>query len=278
MKSEEVFSAASAAHPGLEAALERFHAFVEPYMCMEPEHAARIKLKYDHTLRVLENARRIVEDDDPLPDRRECVLTAALFHDIGRFPQYERYHTFHDPGSLNHAHLGARTLQRHDLLRDYSYADRRFIKAAVILHNRKLLPPAIPQHIRAAVNVVRDADKLDILKVMLDTFAAEGEDDPVVVLHVKPHPEKYSRVVLDKAMQGIMGDYREMVWVNDFKILMLSWAYDLNFPSSRKVYLERGLLDGILAALPDVPEIRSLGRRVREYLEQANKKIGMEPV
>ena len=34
----------------------------------------------------------------------------ALFHDVGRFPQYARYKTFRDSISTNHAALGASVL------------------------------------------------------------------------------------------------------------------------------------------------------------------------
>ena len=39
--------------------------------------------------------------------------TAALFHDIGRFPQWKHYSTFVDSVSEDHALLGLEVLSRH---------------------------------------------------------------------------------------------------------------------------------------------------------------------
>ncbi len=63
-----------------------------------------------------------------------------------------------------------------------------------------------------------------------------------------------------------LAEYNDMVWINDFKLLICSWIYDLNFPATRRAVLERGYLDAILSLLPDIPEFTALGERLKQDL------------
>ena len=63
-----------------------------------------------------------------------------------------------------------------------------------------------------------------------------------------------------------MVNYQEMVWVNDFKLLLCSWIYDLNYPVSRRVVRERGYLEELLGYLPQNSEFKRLGEQLREDL------------
>ena len=56
-----------------------------------------------------------------------------------------------------------------------------------------------------------------------------------------------------------MVNYQEMVWVNDFKLLLCSWVYDLNYRVSRAVVRERGYLEELLGYLPRSPEFCGWG-------------------
>ena len=63
-----------------------------------------------------------------------------------------------------------------------------------------------------------------------------------------------------------MVNYQDMVWVNDFKLLLCSWVYDLNYGVSRVVVRERGYLEKLVGYLPRSPEFARLGRQLREDL------------
>ena len=70
----------------------------------------KIRLKYDHMLRVASRCAAIAESE------RECELPTdlawliGLVHDIGRFEQVRRYGTFVDSKSIDHAALSAELL------------------------------------------------------------------------------------------------------------------------------------------------------------------------
>lgn len=236
--------------------------------CNGDQARDNVELKRDHCLRVLDEARAIVDGLDLAPDDAAACLLAALYHDVGRFEQLRQFGTFNDSESMDHGALGARVLGSEPFLDGLPRDRRRQVRAAVAVHNRRFFPRAMEPRSALATRVVRDADKLDIFPVLLSHLAPGGPYDPVVVLGVRADPERYTPSVLADVMAGRLVDYREMVWTNDFKLILLSWVHDLNFPTARRALAERGHVRTIMDSLPDTPEFRALDRRLAAVLEE----------
>ncbi|MCA1945746.1 MAG: HD domain-containing protein [Desulfovibrio sp.] len=245
---------------------EVFEAFVARHCQGSAEDAFNIELKREHSWQVMANARAIAESL-ALPDapRRLCVA-AGLLHDFGRFPQYMQYKTFHDGKSENHARLGARHLRKERACAGMEARARRLVQAAVILHNRRELPRGISPVLRCLAEVVRDADKLDIIRVMAGHFSSPDASNPVVTLHVKEDPQAYTPALLETILQGKSGNYAAMQWTNDFKILLCGWVSQLTFSRSRTLLDEHGHIHRLLDTLPDLQAMRQLQEVVRTQL------------
>jgi putative nucleotidyltransferase with HDIG domain len=240
-----------------------FREYAQEFLVGSEFDMANVQLKIDHTMRVLEIARQITGSQG----QNVCLAElAALFHDVGRFPQYARYRTFHDQMSVNHAYQGVMTLKEHRVLADLPEATRRLVLGTVALHNRRSLPQGLAQEFKDLVKIVRDADKLDIFQVMLTHFKPGAKHNKVVNLELKPHLDNYTPELLARVRQGQMVNYQDMVWVNDFKLLLCSWIYDLNYGVSREIARERGYLEELLGYLPQSPELVRLGRQLRKDL------------
>lgn len=253
--------------PSLERCRLWFESFVDGFREGDPDDLRNVELKHEHSLEVLSIAGRLAPAALPDERLRRLGLVAALYHDCGRFPQYVRYRTFNDTESVNHGVLGARVLREEpDALEGLDPEARRLVLGTVFLHNRKALPPRLPEPLRMLLRVVRDSDKLDIMRVMLEHFAPDKPKNPVATLRLIDDPERYTPEILDSAMRRETPDYRSMRWLNDFKLLLLAWAYDLGHPKSRAVCRERGYVDQLAAVLPRRPEFEALLRQVRAYL------------
>jgi HD superfamily phosphodiesterase len=248
-----------------------FHEYTRKFLVGSEFDVANVQLKIDHTMRVLEFARQIAAAQSPHGVLTELVHLAALFHDVGRFPQYARYRTFHDQMSVNHAYQGVLTLKRERVLAELPQAARKLVLGAVALHNRRVLPRGLLQELEDLTRMVRDADKLDIIQVMLVHFRPGVRHNKVVNLELKPDPDKYTPAILSQVLKREMVNYQEMVWVNDFKLLLCSWIYDLTYPVSRRVFRERGYLEEILGYLPQTTEFKRLGQQLREDLNDREK-------
>ena len=245
--------------------------------------AAPLRLKVDHTFRVVEQAQAVVAS---LPDDREegcwsgndtvcrAAVLAALFHDCGRFPQFRRYRTFLDASSVNHAELSFHTMRDGEFLREESPRVRHLAQCAVLLHNRHRLSPLLASDARFVTDVVRDSDKLDIFRIMVGYLDNALPEKDAVLLHVKEDPDRWSPVVVEDVMQGRVVRYADLRFVNDFRLLLGTWMFELRFACTRRALADSGLMESVLSGLPDVPQLRPALEKLHGQLEYCRNGRG----
>jgi len=235
-----------------------FETYVAGFLTGDPEYDAHIALKKEHSLAVLAQAQTIVSTLALSPNLVQAAHLAALYHDAGRFPQYRRYRTFQDSRSENHAHLGVRSLRREKTLPPMAKDLRALVFGAVVMHNRRDVPARISPEQSIVTKVVRDSDKLDIIRIMLEYLRPGGKSSDVVTLHVADEPTRYSPEIVSQIHSGRIGDYSSMRFKNDFTLVVLSWVHDLNFNASRRTFLDKGYMEELFGFLPDTPELTEL--------------------
>lgn len=213
-------------------------------------HEPCLILKKEHTFRVLENTRKILSSLSLPPQEKYCAELTALYHDMGRFAQYEKYQTFLDKKSENHAYLAVKILKKHEPFLQEAKHIQKKVLTAVILHNALRLPK-LPEKYRLLCEIIRDADKLDIMYVMAMNFTQSLPEKDSVMLHVKDDPSAFSEHILHEAMQKHVIKYTDLVYVNDFKILLCAWVFSLYLPISKKLLKEQGFIHVILDSLPN---------------------------
>jgi hypothetical protein len=245
--------------------LRSFEAYVNGFLSGEPGADRNIELKREHSRKVLDEAAMIADDEGLTGRLARLARLAALLHDFGRFRQFAEYGTFIDKNSVNHGLLGCRELRASGFLQGLPEADRHLVRCVTAVHNRRFLPAGLPEDAGCLARLVRDADKLDIYRVMLEHFRPDGTVNHVVTLSKIDEPGAYSASVYEQARRG-QADYDEMVYVNDFKLLLLSWAHDLGFAATRRAFAERGYLDRLLETLPRDRRIGRLGEELRQAL------------
>lgn len=229
---------------------EWFAAYAARERARERRDPAPMDLKLKHTMAVLDNARRMAESEQFAPALARACLLAALYHDVARFEQYLRYRTFRDGESCNHALLGVKILKREARLAGESAATRAIVLTAVGLHNRFALPAHLPRETELAAHVVRDADKLDILRVMDEHLSGPGPYSPTVVLNLPDDPALAGQAVLRAALEGRVAAYADLRSVNDFRVLLNTWFFDMHFAASRRQFVTDGHARRLLEGLP----------------------------
>lgn len=211
-----------------------------------------LELKLEHTFMVLANAQDIIAGEALAQDTACGAWLGALYHDLGRFSQYARFHTFRDRDSCNHGLLGVKQLKRGAFLAAEEAPVRRLALLAVGLHNRYALPAGLAPRESCVARVVRDADKLDILRIMDAHLSGPGDYNPTVVLSLPDTDEFHSPRVIEAALAGRTAAYADLRTVNDFRLLLASWFFDLSFDSSRRRLARDGHARRLLAGLPPV--------------------------
>ena len=244
-----------------------FDHFTDSYRRSERGDVLPLNLKVEHTRAVLAHAQVLVREEKLPPDLGRAAVLAALFHDLGRFPQYQRWRTFRDTQSANHGFLGIKSLKEHGCLKGESPRVRALTLAAVAMHNRFALPQGISAELRLVTDVVRNADKLDIFRIMAGHLAGEAPYNEAVVLHVKDDADVWSPKVLDDALHGRVAAYADLTSINDLRILLGTWMYDLRFAATRRALAQSGLIPQLLAALPPAAPLQRVRQHLLEQLE-----------
>lgn len=253
-------------------ALNRLKNWFDSYCCSfstpVEKDQRNITSKQEHTYQVCLNSVRIAED---LKLGQQEVLIAeaiGLFHDIGRFPQYRQYRTFDDSISINHAALGVKVLLENTVLKDLSKHDQDLIVHAVTLHNVFALPEGLNEETLLFARVIRDADKVDIMRVVLNYFEQDRGSRAEAVSLGLPDLPGCSEPVLAALSRGEMSRKAEIKNQNDFKLLQLAWVYDINFTSALRMIQEQGTIDRIAALLPGSEDVYRAIDRVREHVSR----------
>lgn len=246
--------------------VDAFTTFAASHLKNETIHDYHIQLKTDHSLRVLENGRVIIDGEGITGHTADLCLLASLYHDIGRFPQFSTYGTYKDADSTNHGRLGVLTLRDHALPDTVSQADWRTIRAAVGLHNVKTLNPRLPEKLATVTKVVRDADKIDIYPVIIDHLDGSPEERKVVIHHLEEAPDKYTDAVFDTVMAGEIGSYDSLHYANDFLLLTTGWIFTLNYATSIRMFAKSGLVERAFSILPKDEKIQTLKDKILKFM------------
>ena len=248
-----------------------FSDYCKSFYSPDIEDQKNISLKEHHTGRVCDN---IVEISRRLLlDSHQTMLAeaVALFHDIGRFPQYAQYKTFRDSISVNHGLLGAQTLLKEGVLHALPENERGLIIEAVKFHNAFSVPKKADEDITFFIKLIRDADKLDIWYVFIEYYESTDKDSaPAITLGLPDIPE-YSKDILSYLLQKRVVSLSQLKTVNDFKILQLSWLYDLNFTPSFQLFSERDYLSRMTAHLPQTEDIQKIARSFENFIAERLK-------
>jgi HD domain len=236
-----------------------FTSYVAGYYGSDGNSPGPIRLKEVHTARtckeitLIGHALKLAEADLLLAE------TIALFHDLGRFPQWVRYGTFIDQDSEDHARLGLAELARFKVLDPIAAEEAALLEEAIRHHNAKELPSHLAPRSLFFARLLRDADKLDIWRLVIDERRRRSDGST---------PRLYSRELLMEIHEGRIPDFDLVRVPGDMQLLRLAWVYDLNFAPTCREVLKRGYLEALFEELPATEEMHELRELLTSFLQR----------
>ena len=250
-----------------------FEQYVSAYNADDP----KIRLKIDHSYRVAELSERIAEtvgsaealkgaemanDVDP-----DFAWTIGLLHDVGRFEQVRRFGTFVDAESIDHAQLGADLLLHEGLLEQFAGGamdeeHRHLLETAIRSHSAYRIPEGLSEKEQAYCNILRDADKVDIFRVIWDT-----------------PPEKIYDVSLEEMRASAVSDEVKDCFLTHTAVLRskrktpidkivghICLTFELVYPISREIAKEQGYVDRLLTFSSENEDTAQWFAYMREHI------------
>jgi putative nucleotidyltransferase with HDIG domain len=212
-------------------------------------------LKRDHTWRVCALAEKIAGSLKMNAGETALALLSSLLHDIGRFEQYASYRTFSDLHSENHALVGLRIIEKHELISPLSEADRELVLSAVEHHNAQALPVGLDERTLRHARLIRDADKLDILPLMINYSETRHLAKNPGMEGKLPDTPGFSPEIIDVILCCGTVSNAMRKNQNDMRLVQLAWLLDLNFPWSYSYAFEQKFAQRMCSFLPDDPMI-----------------------
>jgi hypothetical protein len=250
----------------LDALKKWFSHYVGTFYSPREDIRENISLKEDHTRSVCRNIVRIAADEGLGEEDVLLAEAVALLHDVGRFPQYFRYGTFLDSASVNHGRLGAEVLEENDVLHGLSRAERKIVVDSVKYHNAFKVPGLKDRKAVLFVRLIRDADKLDIWDIMLRHYGSPPHLRSSSLTLGLPDTPHYSSEAVSLIREGRVVSLSRLGSLNDYKLMQLSWIYDLNFRGSFRLLAERDYLRKFAAELPNQNDIARALQALEEFV------------
>jgi hypothetical protein len=246
-----------------------FQEYIHQFSSDDPIVQKSMDLKAEHTRRVCEAIGDIGRSLG-LSKEDLCLAEASgLLHDIGRFEQFRQYRTFADYRSENHAVLGAKVIQANRVLDGLEPAAADLIVRVVEYHNLAALPVGEEERCLFFLKLLRDADKVDIWRVVTEYYQSAGNNRNQTIELDLPDIDRISDPVHEALMSGRLARMGDLKTLHDFKLLQIGWIYDVNFPRTFQIVQEKRYLEKIREALPrECPRITEVYERARAHLER----------
>ncbi len=200
--------------------------------------------------------------------RKEIFMAeiSGLFHDIGRFEQFRKYHTFYDLKSEDHAALSCNVLKKEGVLDTLSGVEKDLVLDSIFVHNKFSIPQDFKGLKLTISKLLRDADKIDIWRVF-DDFYQMGKGSSEINLGL-PMGEKISEKVFSQFMKEEIVNIKDVKSQVDFMVMRLSWLYDINFKESLLKIVKRGYIDTIFRFLPEDEKRNAIREKIFSFLEK----------
>ena len=275
-----------------------FQEYTDRYDSANP----KIKLKIDHTYRVADLCEQIAQSLELSAAEVDLAWLSGMLRDVGRFEQLRRYNTFSDAQSIDHARFAVELLYDEGLIADYVpeistaelVADARTwrsmggvnesptaqsedmplsdilqtLRIAIGEHSAYRIQKGLDERTRMFCQILRDADKVDIFRVICDT--------PMEEVYGFQTKDILRSAITPEVMQAFYEHHAVLRKLKkcpaDYIVAHGSLTFELVYPESLRIAKEQGYLKQMMSFQsenPDTAEIfEDLRKDLNGYLEE----------
>jgi putative nucleotidyltransferase with HDIG domain len=242
-----------------------FSDYVQTFKYDDPALQQNIDLKEKHTKRVCREILTIGRQLGLNEEELNMAEATALLHDVGRFEQYDRYRTFSDRISEDHAELGIRLLEQKGILDNLDHYTKELIICTIRSHNKAELPKDKSESCLFFTKLLRDADKLDIWRLLIGYYYKRNDKiNSTLTLDLPDTPGFSVEVCYDLQNRSIV-NLRNVKNLNDFKLLQIGWIFDVNFKPTTDYIKKHRYLEKLRNKLPESEQLDAIFEKIIEY-------------
>jgi len=226
-----------------------------------------IRMKLIHSRKVAEICRSLAEGLGWSGEDNITASALGLLHDAGRFSQFAEYGTFVDADSLDHGELGCAVIKESGVLSSCPVTNRSQILDGILFHNRRTIPSGVQPDSLPFVKLVRDADKLDIYRIIRERIGRNNLGDHLKeALWIRAEGPA-NPLALDEIRNRQTVSSENIRSVADFTLMQMSWVFDINYLPARQRIREDGVLNLLASTLPCEKDVRGVGDFILKQVE-----------
>lgn len=246
---------------------EKIKIFKE-YVNLYDQNNELVKLKYEHTLRVVNFCKEIGEELEL--DEKDMLLikTIGLLHDVARFEQVVKYQTFNDSKSFDHGDYALTIIDNDELIKKIVVdVDIEILKKAIQYHNKFTYDNKLDERTILFCKIIRDADKLDILDLSIQNKISNQ------TLDTRMSDETYEEL-MNHHMINFENNKSEL----DRRLSAIGFVFDLNFDCSIKYIVDNDifnkLIDKFIKSSPqESKRLEKIRTNTLEYIERRIERV-----
>lgn len=249
-----------------------FEVYYQSFIDLTENQTHNFEIKKNHSYRVADLCAMLAAKLEIDEELQQLAYIAGLLHDIGRFRQLIEFGTFNDAESVDHAQYSMEVIEEKGILEFLSEEQVRSVFVAIENHNKKSIAPKLDATTMLLAQLLRDADKLDILKVLTDYYSNPKVAPNHTLTWEMPGGIGVSPEVAKQVLAGKLVSKENVKSQADIKVMQLSWVYDLNFKPSFDILLKYRYLDKIYNSMTKSDTVIEIYRKVKVFAE--NKVMG----
>lgn len=219
-----------------------------------------IMRKYHHSFRVMEFCKEIAISLNLNEQDIYIACLCGLLHDIARFEQWTKFETYKDAESFDHGDYGYQILKENNFIKEFTN-DEEIISIVLdsVKYHNKLSVPVLDERQLLFANIVRDADKLDIM--------TEQENE------INQEKIELNKNMLNSIYNREVCKNEEVKTDVDHIVRMLSWVFDFNFKYSYQYLVDNKIIEKKFNLLELYGETEDLNKLKQFIYERIGEKI-----
>ena len=243
-----------------------FEEFFQSLIIDLSESQKRIEDVRSHSMRVAAYihliSKTVLQNDDEI----RMAEIIALLHDFGRASLIAKGTVSPMNIQRDHAVLSAQLIQKMDFFQKTPADSQLIILKSIENHNKLKLPKLDTEQQTVFARLLRDADKLDIFEYSYKFFKEKSGIQPIMTFDLINSVE-VSEKIIKSIMAGKTAAVEDMKTMNDYKLLLISMAFDLNFKFTFRLISEKQYIQKIYETLPKRDQIIDAYRGIKLFVE-----------
>ena len=242
-----------------------FEDYFKTLSAESPENKNKFQEIRNHSLQVANNSLLLAGAISMSEEDKRIAVVNALFHDIGKVllltKNQETMVILRD-----HATSSAKIIQQLDFFQDLTPDIQSIVIKSVEGHSKLKIPKMDTEQQYLFVRLLRDADKLDIYDLAWRFFKERTGLPPLMAVDLNQSTE-ISEKIIKSILAGKTANSEDLKSMNDYKLLLISMAFDLNFKYSFRIMSERQYIQKIYETLPKRDQIIDAYRGIKLFVE-----------